>query len=51
VVIASLLSVPSSNGSQWSENGMDTIRRPVSQLLIWQNTMPSDSGDDGEDVV
>ncbi len=30
----------STSGSQWSENGSDTMRRPVSQLSISHSTMP-----------
>jgi hypothetical protein len=41
----------SNSGSQWSENGTDTMRRPVSQLFIWHSTMPFDSGIDGGEVV
>ena len=41
----------SSSGSRWSENGTDTMRRPVSQLLIWHSTMPFDSGENGGEVV
>jgi hypothetical protein len=49
--MAAALAVLSSNGSQWSENGTDTIRRPVSQLFTWQNTMPFERGEDGGVVV
>jgi hypothetical protein len=43
--------VESTSGSQWSENGSDTILLPVSQLRIRQNTIPSLSSPVGGEVV
>src|SRR5262245_28109222 len=39
------------NGSQWSENGPETSRAPVSQLRIDETTMAFDRGAPGGDVV
>src|SRR5882762_2298170 len=44
-------SLESQRGSQWSENGSDTRRRPVNQLLTRQNTRPFFSSPFGGEVV
>jgi hypothetical protein len=38
-------------GTQWSAKGNETILRPVSQLLMRQNTIPLVSVAVGEEVV
>ena len=39
------------NGSQWSEKGSETVRRPVSQLLTLQKTKPFVKHSPGAAVV
>src|ERR1700677_2572083 len=44
-------SVCLTRGSQWSENGRETARRPVNQLLTRQNTRPLTRSFPALDVV